>query len=444
MERAYNYLKNKLNDNDTVVVAVSAGPDSMALFDTLISLKCEKNINIICAHVNHNTGRIGQNEEQAYVQDYCKKNNITFELLKIKEYKNDNFESEARDKRYNFFDELIKKYNAKYLLTAHHGDDLIETVLMRIVRGSTLRGYSGFSKEVKKENYTILRPLIEITKDEIIKYLEDKNIKYYTDYTNLEEEHTRNRYRKYILPRLKYEDKNVHLKFLKFSNLLQEYDNYIKKETSKIINKIYQNNKLNIKEFNKLEHIIKLNIIYHILEKKYHEDLTNINDNHIELILDLINSDKKNTFIDLPGNIKLIKKYDYLEFKYDDNDIIDYKIELNNSNLLPNGYRIDIIESTESNSNYICRLNKSDIKLPLYIRNRLDGDKIEIKNLNGTKKIKDIFIDKKIDIEQRNMWPIVVDSNNNIVWLPGLKKSKFDKQKSEKCDIILKYYKEEE
>ena len=444
MERAYQFLKEILSDNDTVVVAVSAGPDSMALFDTLISLKHEKNINIICAHVNHNTGRFGQDEEQAYVEEYCKKNNIIFELYKIKDYSNDNFESEARDKRYNFFEELIKKYKAKYLLTAHHGDDLMETILMRIVRGSTLRGYSGFSKVVKKENYTILRPLIETTKDEIIKYLEDKKIKFYTDYTNLEEEHTRNRYRKYILPRLKKEDKNVHLKFLKYSNLLQEYDNYIKKETYKIIKNIYVNDKLNITEFNKLEYIIKINIIYYILEEKYDKELTNITDNHIELILDLIESNKKNTFIDLPGNIKLIKKYDYLEFKYDDNNIVDYKIELTETNKLPNGYKIDIIDSSDNNSNYICRLNKSDIKLPLYIRNRIDGDKIEIKNLNGSKKIKDIFIDKKIDIEKRNMWPIVVDSNDTIVWLPGLKKSKFDKQKTEKCDIILKYYIEEE
>ena len=444
MERAYQFLKKILNENDTVVVAVSAGPDSMALFDTLISLKQEKPINIICAHVNHNTGRIGQEEEQAYVEEYCKNNNITFELLKINNYCNDNFESEARNKRYDFFEELIKKYKAKYLLTAHHGDDLMETVLMRIVRGSTLRGYSGFSKIVEKENYTILRPLIETTKEEIIKYLNNKNIKYYIDYTNLEEEHTRNRYRKYILPKLKEENKNVHLKFLKYSNLLQEYDNYIKKETHKIINNIYVNNKLDINEFNKQEYIIKINIIYYILEEKYDKELTNITDNHIELILDLIESNKKNTFIDLPGNIKLIKKYDYLEFKYDDNNIINYNIELTKSNKLPNGYKIDIIDSTDNNSNYICRLNKEDIKLPLYIRNRIDGDKIEIKNLNGSKKVKDIFIDKKINIEERNMWPIVVDSNNNIVWLPGLKKSKFDKQKSEKCDIILKYYIEEE
>lgn len=443
MKHAYSLLNDILKENDTVVVAVSAGPDSMALFDVLLTIREEKNINIICAHVNHNTGRIGQLEEKEYVESYCKQNNVSFELLTISDYSNNNFEEEARNKRYAFFDELVNKYNAKYLLTAHHGDDLIETVLMRIVRGSSLSGYSGFKEIVKKDNYTIIRPLIEATKEEIINYLENKNIKYYIDYTNLEEEHTRNRYRKYILPRLKKENKNVHLKFLKFSQMLQEYDDHIKKETHNIINKVYVDNKLDIKKFNKLEKIIKLNVIYYILEEKYNDDLNNINDNHIELILDLIETDRKNTFIDLPGNIKLIKKYDYLEFGYDDNNEVEYEIELVDLNRLPNGYVIRKIKEVDSNSNFICRLNTNEIKLPLYIRNRKDGDKIEIKNLNGTKKVKDIFIDSKIPLSERNTWPVVVDSDNNIVWLPGLKKSKFDKPKQEKYDIILKYEKEE-
>ncbi len=443
MKHAYSLLNDILKENDTVVVAVSAGPDSMALFDVLLTIREVKNINIICAHVNHNTGRIGQLEEKEYVESYCKQNNVSFELLTISDYSNNNFEEEARNKRYAFFDELVNKYNAKYLLTAHHGDDLIETVLMRIVRGSSLSGYSGFKEIVKKDNYTIIRPLIEATKEEIINYLENKNIKYYIDYTNLEEEHTRNRYRKYILPRLKKENKNVHLKFLKFSQMLQEYDDHIKKETHNIINKVYVDNKLDIKKFNKLEKIIKLNVIYYILEEKYNDDLNNINDNHIELILDLIETDRKNTFIDLPGNIKLIKKYDYLEFGYDDNNEVEYEIELVDLNRLPNGYVIRKIKEVDSNSNFICRLNTNEIKLPLYIRNRKDGDKIEIKNLNGTKKVKDIFIDSKIPLSERNTWPVVVDSDNNIVWLPGLKKSKFDKPKQEKYDIILKYEKEE-
>ena len=87
----------------------------------------------------------------------------------------------------------------------------------------------------------------------------------------------------------------------------------------------------------------------------------------------------------------------------------------------------------------VCRLN-SEIKLPLHVRNRKFGDKMTVKGMLGSKKLSDIFIDNKISSEERELWPVVVDSNDVIVWLPGLKKSKFDKTKKEKYDIILKYY----
>ena len=102
--------------------------------------------------------------------------------------------------------------------------------------------------------------------------------------------------------------------------------------------------------------------------------------------------------------------------------------------------KIEKINDTELNGNDICRLDSKDIKLPLYVRNRNNGDKMHILGMSGTKKINDIFIDSKIIKSERDMWPVVLDSNDNIIWLPGLKKSKFNKQKNEKYDIILKYY----
>ena len=141
MDKVYDELLNRLNIKygDAVVVGVSGGPDSMALLHLLIRLKKALDLQIICAHVNHNTGRKGQFEEQKFVEDYCKKNSVIFETMTIEKYGDDNFHNEARTIRYSFFNSLIKKYNAKYLFTAHHADDLMETILMRIVRGSTLK-----------------------------------------------------------------------------------------------------------------------------------------------------------------------------------------------------------------------------------------------------------------------------------------------------------------
>jgi tRNA(Ile)-lysidine synthase len=219
MEESYDYLMNelKIKYGDTVVAGVSGGPDSMALLSLLIQVKKALDIEIVCAHVNHNTGRPGQFEEQKFVEKYCRNHNVTFETMTIEDYGDDNFHNEAHTKRYNYFSGLIKKYNAKYLFTAHHGDDLIETILMRIVRGSTLRGYSGFSKVIDKGSYKIVRPLMNLTKEEILAYDKKNKIPYALDSSNQKDVYTRNRFRKYIVPEFKKEDPNVHNKFYKFS-----------------------------------------------------------------------------------------------------------------------------------------------------------------------------------------------------------------------------------
>ena len=202
------------NNGDIIVVGCSAGPDSMALIDSLLKIRDKYNLQLVVAHVNHNV-RVESFEEAQYVKKYCEDNKLLFETMLIEKYGDDNFENEARNIRYNFFESLVQKYGANYLMTAHHGDDLIETIMMRIVRGSNLSGYGGFKKIVDMDYYKIVRPLIGYTKSELEEYDKENGVKYYIDVSNSKDEYTRNRYRKYILPFLKEENSNVHLKFLK-------------------------------------------------------------------------------------------------------------------------------------------------------------------------------------------------------------------------------------
>ena len=246
--------------------------------------------------------------------------------------------------------------------------------------------------------------------------------------------------RKYILPELKKEDFNVHKKFYKFSTILLEYNNYIDKQVKAVIPKVYPQNVLNIEEFLKLEHVIAMKVIYYILENIYQDDLMLITDNHAELIYNLIISKKPNAYIYLPNNLKAIRNYNMLEFVSEPISDKEYEIEVINYINLPNGKNIEVLNKSDQTDNFICRLSSEDVKFPLRVRTRQDGDRMQVKGMLGSKKINDIFIDKKISIQERNMWPVVVDSNNTIVWLPGLKKSKFDKTKSENYDIILRYY----
>ena len=440
MEKVLLYLENLLKNDDCIIVATSGGPDSMCLLHLLCELKDKLSLKLIVAHVNHKL-RSESEEEAAFVREVCLENNLIYEYMEILEYNDDNLENDARIKRYEFFDKLVKKYHAKYLMTAHHGDDLMETILMRLTRGSSLKGYSGFRKELKEENYTIVRPLITETKKDIEEYMDDHHYKYYIDQSNFSEKYTRNRYRMHVLPFLKKEDPKVHHKFLKFSEELMEANTFIEGYVKELITKISDKNGIKIDELLKLDKFLLKKVVEYTLSKIYIDDLFLINDKHTNLIVGLIKSDKSNTEVNLPNGYLGVKSYNYYKIvKINKEDSYEYILE--DKLILPNHMVIKRLPEKEGKSNYIIRLNSKDIKLPIIVRSRQIGDKIEIKNLGGTKKIKDIFIDEKIPVEKRKTIPIVTDSNNMILWLPGVKKSKFDVESNGIYDIILSYEEE--
>jgi len=379
-------------------------------------------------------------EEYDFVSKYCEKNKISFEGKKLeKENKN---ESYYRKKRYNFYKELANKYNTKYIATAHHGDDLIETILMRIMRGSNLKGYLGFSKVFKEKEFVMLKPLIFYTKDDIIKYNKENKIKYYNDKTNDEDKYTRNRYRHNVLPFLKSENPQVHKKFLKFSEELENAKEYINRVVIKAIDSNYDDYSINLENFTKLDGYIQKCELELILSQIYGDDIDKIHTRHIEKILSELKKNK-NFKLSLPNltvNLTVSREYNSLRFITSEENS-EYRYELKEYNKLENEDVIEIVNKSSDTSNYTLRLNSKDVKLPLYIRTRCNGDKIEVKNLNGSTKIKKVFIDNKVEPSLRDTWPIVVDRENNVIWLPGLKKSKFDNEISQKYDIILKYVK---
>lgn len=430
--------KFKFRIDDRIVVGCSAGPDSMALVDMLLKIRNKYNLSLVIAHVNHNV-RKESFEEEAYLRKYCEDNDLIFESMIIEEYGDDNFHNEARNIRYNFFENLVKKYEANYLMTAHHGDDLIETILMRLVRGSNLNGYSGFKSIIDMDGYKIARPLIYYTKKELEEYDKENDVKYYIDSSNDKDKYTRNRYRKYLLPFLKEEDKDVHLKFLKFSKSLNETSKFLDKVRDRAIKRVVIDNKILIDKFLEEDIFIQKEILYYLLSEFYQDDLILVGDKHIDIILDLISSRRANAFVNLPNDVLARKNYNSFELVRETEVISSYEIEFDSYVSLPNNHVIELVENTEDNSNNICRLDSKEITLPLIVRTRRVGDKMKVKGLNGTKKIKDIFIDKKLSMKKRDVWPIVLDSKGNVVWIPGIKKSKFDKKKTDSYDIILKY-----
>lgn len=439
MKNILDDLKGFLKPNDTIIVATSGGPDSMCLLHLLCELKSTFSLNLVVAHVNHKL-RTESEEEALFVKKFSEENNLIYEYMAIEEYQNDNLENEARTKRYAFFSKLAKKYHANYIMTAHHGDDLIETILMRLVRGSSLKGYSGFHKFVNYQGLTIVRPLITVTKDDILEYMDSNHYKYYVDQTNFSEEITRNRYRKTVLPFLKKEDKNVHQKFLKFSKELEATNDFILKYVKDLLDNISDHKGIKISELIKLDKFLLQKVIEYILTTIYVDDLFLITDKHTELIMNVIKSSKSNVSMHLPNGYKALKDYDYFKIVKED-ETKEFSYVLDMEVFVPNGKIKRVLESNDT-SNFVIRLNSEDVILPLIVRSRKDGDKMQVKNLNGSKKIKDILIDEKINKSIRDNIPVVIDSQNNILWLAGVKKSKFDVEKTGIYDIILLYEEE--
>ena len=433
-------LKITIPTTTPLVIGCSAGPDSMAL---LHYLKNNTPNPLVVAHINHNK-RTQSFEEQDYLSTFCKNNNITFEVTTIQNYTENNFENEARNKRYAFYKQILQKYNTPYLFLAHHGDDLIETVLMKISRGSNLEGYAGIKEISKKNNYYIIRPFLKYTKQDLIDYNKFHNIKYYIDQSNEDTTYTRNRYRHTILPLLKKENPNIHKQFLTYSKTLLEYNAYLEEEILSIYPMIINNNTLDIKVFKNYHPFLQKNLLYKFLNTSYQNQPNIIKEQHIKNILTLINNNKPNLTINLPLNKIIRKSYDYLYLENNlDNKNTDYKLPLQNINTISNSI-IKKIDECQENGNDICRLDSTSLNLPLYIRNRKPGDYIATKGLNGKKKVKEIFIENKVPKQLRDSYPILVDKNDQIIWIPNLKKSKFNSQKDEFYDIILKYCKKEE
>lgn len=430
MKNCVDFIKNNIRKNDIVVVGVSGGADSMCLLYLLQKIIPVKNI--VCVHINHNIRKESILEEQ-FVKEYCENNNIKFETITFDKGKQN--ESILRKKRYNFFDKVVTKYKAKYLLTAHHGDDLIETILLRLTRGSTIKGYAGIELKSIRNNYEILRPLLYVTKKEIIDFVDSNNITYVNDESNFKDDYTRNRYRHYVLPFLKKENKDVHLKYLKFNSELLEYYNYVNEIVQKNIKEFYNNGVYNLERFNLEQKLVKRKILEEILRLLYIDNLELITDKHVNSILELVS--KNNGSLNLPNNLIVEKSYNNLIFTYNNKEEryeFDYILE--NSISFPFG-ELNVIEDSTDNSNFCIKLDSTEIALPLHVRTRRNGDKIEVKNLNGTKKVKDILIDEKISPKAREKIIILTDNEDNILWIPGIKKSRFDKSK--KYDIIIKY-----
>ena len=284
-----------------IVVGVSGGPDSACLLDILAKLKPKYDLELIIAHVNYGLRGKDSEADEKFVRKLAAEYGLGIFVLRPKVAGKENLESRLRDIRYEFFEKIRKENNFDLIAVAHNQDDQAETFLMRIIRGAGLSGLAA----MRFKNGKVTRPLLAISREEIIRYIKERKLKYRIDKTNKEIIFLRNRIRNKLIPYLE-KNFNPNIKETLFKETLSIGEDYAL--LNNLAEKTYEGNKeLELKKFLKLPVALQRQVLLRaIAEKK--ADIKDIEMAHVEEIRKMIKSTKnKPQFVVLKG-LKLIKK----------------------------------------------------------------------------------------------------------------------------------------
>lgn len=424
--------KNELfTKNETVVVALSGGVDSMVLFNILQRLKAKPNL--VIAHVNHKQRKESE-AEYSNIKALANTLNIPFEGYSLNMEVKRNFHDESRNQRYDFFKVVAQKHNSKKIVLAHHKDDQVETILMRIVRGSSFSGYAGIPYIRKEGNISFIRPLMKYSKEDILEYAENSNIVFYEDLSNQDPKYTRNRFRNTIIPMLKKENPNIDDKIIQLQDYIQSADVVLERLKSDFLKTYCLHNTVDLTSFNTLDHILKIKVLKHMINIGT-ADSVEVSYEQYNNIIEVCLNKSANKRITLNKSFSFYKEYEYA--------YVSKPPKVKQINVVVNAFKEYFIDDNKSvifsdkkldknYSNYI-ELCYNKLVFPVTLRNRKNGDKITLKS--GTKKVKDLLIDLKIPLSKRDNI-IIIANENEILGIPSLKKAVY----SEDCDKKIYIY----
>lgn len=433
--------RHRLWDNQSrLLVAVSGGADSMALLGLIQRMPVEWRPEFAVVHIHHHL-REESDEEFRMVQNYCRSQGIPFfaKHWPKENHPQSNLEMAAREFRYAFFAEMMAAWPATCLATAHHADDQLETILMRLVRGSTLQGISGIAAARAFGSGQLVRPLLPFQKQELYRICAIAGIPYREDSSNAELIFTRNRFRNSVIPLLKAENNQASRHFGEFSDDLQDVLKTVQPIVAQTFRRLFTKAEaqwiLDLDAWKACEPSLQRLVLSHFVTEQLIETGHDFRRSQIGAVLDLIENPAPQKQISLAGGWQARKRYDKLVFLSPDSassDFFDFseKLELNRWVSLPSHGRIGLFHGDNAFSKdlpegaVIVGISDAGTLLPLTVRTRRSGDKISLnKEQPFTKKVSRLFVDKKIPAEERKEAVIVTDGEGRILWIPGYAQS---------------------
>ncbi len=437
----YIQKHNMLEPGQKVVVGVSGGADSMALIHLLGQIRDQIPLSLVVVHINHGIRGKAAEEDAAFVENFARAWDLKCfikeaQVPRLAREWGVSEEEAGRKVRYDFFEEVRRQVGGHRIALAHHRDDQAETILHNIIRGTGLGGLSGI-KPVR--DGLIIRPLLQVSRQEIENYCHIHGIEYRDDHTNEEVIYTRNRIRHRLIPMIEeHFNPNFSETIVRMGDLLRDDEEFLLHYSQEAFSQIAHQGqgeiKISLSGFNRYPRAVQGRIIRRGLEL-LKKNLMGMEQIHIESVVDLAQALKVGSTLDLPEGIKAWKDYEYLVLSMEKAQGVlpdfQYELKVPGRVFIPEigveisaEYLVASPEDFMDNTNVLDRSNRciyidvDAIKGGLCVRNRRSGDRFKPLGLGGTKKLKDFFIDNKIPRHKRDSIPLVLD-RDNIIWVAG-------------------------
>ena len=432
-----------LNKRDKVVVACSGGPDSVALLYLLNELKEKLDLRLFVAHFNHKLRGKESDLDEKFVRKLASflKLKIFVKSIEVKKEakrRRLSLEECARVLRYGFLNQIADKIGAQRIALGHNSDDQAETVLMRLIRGSGSLGLSGIPP-IKER---IIRPLIEIKREEIEKFLTEKKIEYRIDSSNLRPDFLRNKVRLHLLPIIEKEyNPKIKEVLNRTAKILSAQERYLREEGLKCYRRVCLKEAedkiiLDLKRFFNYDISLKRIIIRLGLEK-LKGDLTQFGFEPIESVLKLVEEKKSGKRVDLSkssisGRKESIfaditkdhlalskekeKRYNFLISNFGKKNLNSLGLEINLEKLSD----FSLAKIRRNKDQNVAYLDGDKLKFPLRLRSRKVGDSFKPLGFKGTKKVADFLVDKKVPRCERDKVLLLI-SNKKLAWIASFR-----------------------
>ncbi len=439
-----------MKTGDTVIVGVSGGPDSVALLKMLHTMNTLKNLHIrfVVAHLNHQLRGKSAEEDAQFVRDFATRLSLPCmvkeaDVQKMADQTKCSIEETARTERYRFFLEAAREQNATLIALGHTADDNAETVLHRIIRGAGIIGLGGIPIKrtlAPDSPLQLIRPLIFTWRKEIIQYLQDEQLGYRTDESNYETTYLRNKIRLDLIPLLEGQyNPNIKNTLNQLCRIFSENNDYLSSEAKKALKTATiksdgEGYVIDARFLGKQPEILQHRVIQEVLNN-LQIPLKEITYGHYTSILGGIAMAGRMRRFQLPGRLCVRYERHRLHFSKEPPPKPDMPLLAEIPVRIPGTTSVgslgqlsseilgildippDVFKKTKTKYEEIFDLES--ITHPLSIRGRKHGDVISPLGVNGHKKLKELFIDKKIPVEERDAMPIVV-MNDRPVWVVGV------------------------